>query len=141
MLDVLEPNPVSAFRTVSDDTKPPRKKPAHLWKPGQSGNPSGKPPTDPNLKAAAQAHTMDALNTLVHIMKNGAKDSDRLAAASIILDRGHGKATQSVEVNGDKSTLVDLLISLGTTKVIDGEATEVPPADTNQGASTQLGGE
>ena len=105
-----------------------RKLPPHLWKPGSSGNPNGRPKVDPNLKEAAKAHTMDALNTLVDIMKHGAKDSDRLAAASIILDRGHGKATQHIEV-GDNSSLVDLLVMIGSGKVIDGEATDITPTD------------
>lgn len=128
MLDALAPHPISDGKMVSGNTKPPRKMPPHLWKKGQSGNPGGKAPTDPNLKAAAKAHTMDALNTLVDIMKHGAKDSDRLAAASIILDRGHGKATQHIEV-GDNSSLVDLLVMIGSGKVIDGEATDITPTD------------
>ena len=128
MLDALAPDPISDGRIVSGNTKPPRKKPAHLWKPGQSGNPGGKPPSDPNLKAAAKEHTIDALNTLVDIMKHGKKDSDRLAAASIILDRGHGKATQHIEV-GDNSSLVDLLVMIGSGKTIDGDAIDVTPTD------------
>lgn len=112
----------------SEPPKKERRKPPHLWKPGQSGCPGGMRKVDPNLKAAAKEHTMDALNTLVDIMKHGKKDSDRLAAASIILDRGHGKATQHIEV-GDNSSLVDLLVMIGSGKVIDGEATDITPTD------------
>jgi hypothetical protein len=126
MLDALAPNPVTEYRTNSDVPKP---RPPHLWKKGQTGNPGGKPKVDVGLKEAAKSHTMDALNTLVDIMKHGKKDSDRLAAASIILDRGHGKATQNVEVTGDKASLVDLLVMIGSGKTIDGDAIDVTPTD------------
>lgn len=111
------------------DAGPKRKLPPTAWKPGQSGNPSGRQKADPDLKAAAKAHTMDALDTLVRIMKNeDAKPSDRIAAAGMILDRGHGKATQHVELS-DKSSLVDLLVSIGNGTTIDGDAVDVTPTD------------
>jgi hypothetical protein len=95
-----------------------------------SGNPSGRPKANPDLKAAAAAHTMDALDTLVKIMKDDdAKPSDRIAAAGMILDRGHGKATQHVDVTSDKSSLVDLLVMLGSGKTIDGDAVDITPTD------------
>lgn len=44
----------------------------------------------------ARLHTAEAIGTLVDIMRNGEKDSDRRAAAEAVLDRGHGKAAQAV---------------------------------------------
>lgn len=117
---------VTEFSSDSDQPKP---RPAHWFKKGQTGNPGGKPKVDVGLKEAAKSHTMRALETLVDIMENGKRDSDRLAAASIILDRGHGKATQHVDVSGDNSSLVDLLIAIGQGKVIDGEAQDITPID------------
>lgn len=121
----------------------PAKRRDHLWKPGVSPNPSGRPKENPELKAAARAHTMDALNTLVDVMKNGKKDSDRVAAAGIILDRGHGKATQHVDVSGSNMSLVDLLVSLSqptapAAPVIEGEA---QPVEVHLIEEDQPGGE
>lgn len=125
MLETLAPQPVTDCSHMSEH-KP---RPPHLWKKGQSGSPGGKPKHDPNLREAAKSYTMRSLEVLVDIMENGKKDSDRLAAASIILDRGHGKAHQHVEVTGDQSSLVDLLVMIGQGKVIDGDALDVTPTD------------
>lgn len=44
----------------------------------------------------ARLHTAEAIGTLVDVMRNGLKDSDRVSAAKEVLDRGHGKAAQAV---------------------------------------------
>jgi hypothetical protein len=125
MLDVLTPEPV---RGCTMDARPKRKLPSNAWKPGQSGNPNGRQKVDPNLREAAKQYTMRSLEVLVDVMENGKKDSDRVAAANAILDRGHGKATQHIEV-GDNSSLVDLLVMIGSGKTIDGDAIDVTPTD------------
>lgn len=72
-------------------------KPAHLWKPGQSGNPGGRPKVVAEVRDLARAHTEDALATLASIMKNeGAPPAARVSAAAHILDRGYGKPQQSI---------------------------------------------
>lgn len=60
---------------------------ASRFRPGQSGNPSGRPK---GIGAQAREHTADALRVLV----DGLGDEDprvRVAAAKEILDRGYGK--------------------------------------------------
>lgn len=53
------------------------------------------------VKDAAQAFTADALETLAKIMKDTeAPAAARVAAANALLDRGHGKPKQSVDVDG-----------------------------------------
>lgn len=75
------------------------KKPG-TFQPGQSGNPSGRPKVPEEIKSAFREHTLEAVETLVKIMNApGAKDADRLRAAEVILDRGWGKAAQSMEVD------------------------------------------
>ena len=62
--------------------------------------------TDEQRVAAitAREFTMDAINTLVEIMTNRkASASARVSAACAILDRGWGRAPQTVEIgNKDK---------------------------------------
>jgi len=55
----------------------------------------------PNLTTAARALTSDALGALAEIVRSGASEHARIAAATAILDRGHGKPGQAVKVSGD----------------------------------------
>ena len=65
---------------------------------GQSGNPSGKPKRDYNLREICRQYTQEAVETLVFLMLNSDKDAIRVMCASILLDRGYGKAPQSGEL-------------------------------------------
>ncbi|GEO42309.1 hypothetical protein SAE02_64570 [Skermanella aerolata] len=81
------------------------------WAKGVSGNPGGRPKLEVSIRDLAQQNSMEALETLVQVMRSG-KPGERLVAANAILDRAYGRPTQSVEMSGDCSTLVDLLVSL-----------------------------
>jgi hypothetical protein len=66
------------------------------YKPGQSGNPGGRPKGLTWLRDLARKHTEVAITTLVECMAN--KDGKvRVAAANAILDRGWGKPEQVVK--------------------------------------------
>lgn len=79
------------------------------FKPGQSGNPGGRPKRPETIearkviadvKALARESTKEAMEALVEVVKDvKAPPSARVSAASVILDRGWGKATQVVEAN------------------------------------------
>jgi Family of unknown function (DUF5681) len=63
---------------------------------GQSGNPSGRPKQNPELKELATAQTAAAIRALVDVMKSKKSPAAaRVAAATALLDRGHGKPHQS----------------------------------------------
>jgi hypothetical protein len=72
------------------------------FKPGVSGNPSGRARKSiANLGAAARTWSDLALNTIVEICKGeikGASVRDRLAAAMHLLDRGFGRPTQAIDL-------------------------------------------
>jgi len=73
-----------------------------LFKPGQSGNPSGRPAVPASVTAACRAHTDAAIAVLVAAMD----DVDarvRVVAANSILDRAWGKATTIVEATVRKA--------------------------------------
>lgn len=84
-----------------------RKPASTLFKPGQSGNPSGRPKKTAeqrHVEEIARGHTEEALSTLVKIMSGANyRESARVSAACAILDRGWGRAPQTVEIgNKDK---------------------------------------
>lgn len=66
-----------------------------------------------DVKMAAQAFTDDALNTLASIMRESESDAARVAAANSILDRGHGKPKQSVDVDADVRATVSRIELVG----------------------------
>ena len=66
---------------------------------GKSGNPSGRPKLDPELKELAKAQTAAAIRVLAEIMKSKKSPAAaRVAAVQALLDRGHGKAVQATEL-------------------------------------------
>jgi len=67
-----------------------------------AGRPKGAPnKATASVRDAAQTFTTDALNVLAEIMRSPEHPAAaRVSAASAILDRGHGKPTQSVELDG-----------------------------------------
>ncbi len=86
------------------------------WRRGQSGNRSGRPKRPAtveahkiiaDVKAAARELTPQALGTLQEIMEDKrAPPAARVTAATAILDRGWGRAAQTIEAtNGTMSFL------------------------------------
>lgn len=69
------------------------------FKPGQSGNPAGRPKTPEEVRAAFQAATPKALEVLLEVMANGKSEQTRVKAAEVVLDRAYGKAAAQVNVN------------------------------------------
>jgi hypothetical protein len=78
------------------------------FKPGVSGNPGGRPRRaetieakwiEADVKALARVCAPEAISTLKTIMlSERAPPAARISAATAILDRGYGKASQEVEV-------------------------------------------
>lgn len=66
---------------------------------GQSGNPGGQRKSGYSVSRAAREHTDDAIATLASVMMDEkAPHTSRVAAAAHLLDRGHGKAHQTINV-------------------------------------------
>jgi hypothetical protein len=80
------------------------------WKPGQSGNPGGRPKAIIEVAAAAREHTTEAIETLASIMRNtDATASARVSAAAILLERAWGKPAQTMTLKreGEYKDLTD----------------------------------
>lgn len=80
---------------------------------GKSGNPTGRPKKTDELRRIeemAREHSQTALATLVEIMRDkGARESARVSAAAVILDRGWGKAPQVVELGNKDDKPLELV--------------------------------
>lgn len=102
------------------------------FKPGQSGNPSGRPKKNRDLERTAEAYVSDA----VKVLADALKDDDpkvRIAAANALLDRARGKPKQSVEVERTPHSLDEI--------TTDDLIAAVHQAGDGEGASSQEAGD
>ena len=68
--------------------------------PGSSGNPGGRPKDEARVAELARSHTIEAIDTLVELMRHGKDDRVRGTAAQALLDRGWGKPKVEVVNEG-----------------------------------------
>ena len=69
--------------------------------PGQSGNPGGRPKDEHRVAELARSYTVEAIETLVELMRHGKDERVRGTAAQALLDRGWGKAKVEVVSSGE----------------------------------------
>ncbi len=92
--------------STSTAPTPPKKVPGRPWKPGQSGNPSGRPAKDARIIKLADNWTEKSVETLVEIMSDPeARNSDRRESARLLLAYAHGhpRTMREVELNATLS--------------------------------------
>jgi hypothetical protein len=105
------------------------------WKPGQSGNPAGRPKAVDDVSAICRRYGPEAVERVVAAMRN---PDDRIAlpAAVVLLDRGYGKPNVRVETAGDAEpfTVLHLVaakeISAHLKQILEarnGNGTALPP--------------
>jgi hypothetical protein len=112
---------------------------SHLFQPGVSGNPSGRPKSDATIRDLARQQTEPAIQTLTDIMDNKkAPYSARVHAACALLDRGWGKPaqyTESVNVGMSFQDYLDNLPPPPSDAVVEARTKallELNPEDTSQ---------
>lgn len=59
-----------------------------------------------DVKAAAQVYTSEAVEALATIMRDSESDAAKVAAIKEILDRGHGKARQALDVDANVTATI-----------------------------------
>lgn len=91
----------------------PGQKHAGQFKPGQSGNPGGRPVGTFKLALKAQEFGQEALDFIVEVMRDETEEKkNRMYAASEILDRGFGKPKQTSEVTGVEGGPFKLIVEV-----------------------------
>ena len=75
-----------------------RKAPSTAWKPGQRGNPGGRPKVVAEIRELARQHGHEAIQRLVALM-HSKNESVAVRAAEALLDRGYGRPLQGLELN------------------------------------------
>ena len=132
--------------TVSQPEVPAEEKYPNRYKPGQSGNPGGRPKKTPEeLKAVAELKRMtpEAVKVVVKILKNEkASMYARLQAAEIIFNRAMGRPETYLKVdNAEQSveaSVANLLDLFGTAE--EDEEPEVPlVAEDSSGSADEPG--
>lgn len=85
--------------------------PTPLWKPGQSGNPKGRPKADFDLPAVCRSLVPEAVDVVTDILRNSEDERMRFAAASWLTDRGYGKAPLTISSESGQSLTILHLIA------------------------------
>ena len=75
---------------------------------GHSGNAGGRPKDEHKVAELARSYTTEAIDTLVHLMRNGKDERVRGTAAQALLDRGWGKAKVEVVTEGKQGYVAAL---------------------------------
>ena len=81
--------------------KPLQRSKSGQFAPGQSGNPGGRPKDEHRVGELARSYTLEAIETLVDLMRHGRDERVRGTAAQALLDRGWGKAKVAVVSNAE----------------------------------------
>ena len=107
------------------------------WKPGQSGNPKGRPPKLVDISAMAREYGPECVRKCVALMRNSPDERVQFAATKELMDRGYGRPTQAVEATEREQALAfrhliaaQAASQLLQQRILDGEATDVD-TDTN----------
>jgi Family of unknown function (DUF5681) len=105
------------------------------FKPGQSGNPSGRPKVPQTVKALAREFTDISIRRLASIVQDkGASPAAQVQAAQALLDRGWGKPLQQLEVGeaGAFSDMDEAAIDLYIAETTAQLARLAPPDEENR---------
>lgn len=90
---------------MSNNTEKKRGNPN--WKPGLSGNPSGRPKAAHDFAMLARTKSEEAFSVIMEILSGPYEARERLKAAEIILDRAYGKCTTDIASLRDEMEIPD----------------------------------
>src|SRR5205814_3631407 len=77
---------------------------------GKSGNPGGRPKVLGELQELARHHAPEVIAELARLAVKGRSETARIAASRELLDRGFGRARQSMEVSVPEESTVQMVL-------------------------------
>jgi hypothetical protein len=77
---------------------------------GKSGNPGGRPKVLGELQELARHHAPEAIAELARLSLKAKSENARIAAIRELLDRGFGRARQSMEVSLPEPDIVQMML-------------------------------
>src|SRR4051812_201911 len=77
---------------------------------GASGNPGGRPKVLSELQELARNHAPEVIAELARLAVKARSETARIAASRELLDRGFGRARQSVEVSHPEVDIVQMIL-------------------------------
>ena len=85
--------------------------PSSAWKPGQSGNPGGRPKIAAEIRDIARLHGREAIQRLVALM-HSSNEAVAVRAAEALLDRGYGRPMQGIELKNEEQAPMNRRIQI-----------------------------
>lgn len=105
---------------------------------GQVLNPGGRPKIPEEFKQLAKENSLVALQKVIEILNNPkSKNSERLKAAEIIMDRAWGKPTQSTEISGPGGGPIETAHSIDLSMLSDEELATIEAILTKKPGNTE----
>jgi len=77
---------------------------------GKSGNPGGRPKVLGELQELARHHAPEVIAELARLAVKARSENARIAAGRELLDRGFGRARQSMEVSLPEKNIVQIML-------------------------------
>jgi hypothetical protein len=84
------------------------------FKTGYSGNAGGRPKDEHKVAELARSFTIEAIDTLVELMRNAKDERVKGTAAQVLLDRGWGKPRVEVLTNQQPDSYITALESVSS---------------------------
>lgn len=84
----------------------------HGWKPGQSGNPGGRPKLNKEVTELALKECVDAFVRIVDISKTTEDERLKLQANQYIVDRAVGKPAQAMSLEGAEGAGIRISVTI-----------------------------
>ena len=78
---------------------------------GKSGNPGGRPKVLGELQELARQHAPEVIAELARLALKAKSETARIAAGRELLDRGFGRARQSMEVSLPEKNIVQIMLA------------------------------
>ena len=78
---------------------------------GKSGNPGGRPKVLGELQELARQHAPEGIAELARLALKAKSETARIAAGRELLDRGFGRARQSMEVSLPEKNIVQIMLA------------------------------